>query len=183
MRNFGHDPVLSESILSDLEKKTQRQLKRRRCANGGLAGPNFYMSGYLEARRQQYVESMRAISRDAAWTSWCSFFLEGLIEQTSEHQSKAQAILDLHQAMLRQVAELTYSQHAGRAVDFLFSRPVFASTHFIAGSHIPKPTALRFLGILRDAKVLRTIREGAGRRAAIYAFPALLNIAEGRAVL
>jgi len=152
-------------------------------ARGILRGPNFYMSGYLEARREQYVESMRAISREGAWTPWCAFFLEGLIEQASENQAKAQAILELHQAMLRQVAELTHSQHAGRAVDFLFSRPVFASTHFIEGSQIPRPTALRFLSILRDASVLRTIREGAGRRPAIYAFPALLNIAEGRAVL
>ena len=147
-----------------------------------LGGPNFYMSGYLEARREQYVEAMRAVSRDGAWTDWCAFFLEGLIHQASENQSKAQAILDLHQRMLLEVAERTHSQHAGRAVEFLFSRPIFASTHFIEGSSIPKPTALKFLGTLRDAGILTTIREGAGRRPAIYAFPSLLNIAEGRKV-
>lgn len=150
---------------------------------GLLSRPNFYMSGYLEARREQYVTSMRAVSRDAAWTDWSEFFLEGLIDQASENQSKAQAILDLHQRMLGDVAEHTHSQHAGRAVDFLFSRPVFASTHFIKGSAIPRPTALRFLGVLRAAGILRVIREGAGRRPTIFAFPALLNIAEGRALL
>jgi Fic family protein len=31
-----------------------------------LSGPNFYMSGYLETRREQYIEHMRAISRDGA---------------------------------------------------------------------------------------------------------------------
>jgi Fic family protein len=148
-----------------------------------LSGPNFYMSGYLEARRDLYVESMRAVSRDGAWTTWCAFFLEGLIEQASENQAKAQAILELHQRMLREVTELTHSQHSGRAVNFLFSRPVFASTHFIEGSGIPRPTALRFLAVLRDAEVLTMVREGSGRRAGIYAFPTLLNIAEGRAVL
>ena len=60
-----------------------------------LSGPNFYMSGYLEARRDEYIERMRAISRDGAWTEWCAFFLQGLIEQASENQSKAQAILTL----------------------------------------------------------------------------------------
>ena len=113
-----------------------------------LSGPNFYMSGYLEARRDQYIDVLRAISRDGAWTPWCAFFLEGLIEQASENQAKAQAILDLHHRMSRQVAELTHSQYAGRAVDFLFSRPVFASTHFVEGSHIPRQTALRFLDCL-----------------------------------
>jgi Fic family protein len=53
-----------------------------------LGGPNFYMSGYPEARREQYVEKMRAVSRDEAWTDWCLFFLEGLIEQASENQAK-----------------------------------------------------------------------------------------------
>jgi Fic family protein len=36
-----------------------------------LGGPNFYMSGYLEARREQYIEHLRAISRDGVWTHWC----------------------------------------------------------------------------------------------------------------
>lgn len=145
-----------------------------------LSGPNFYMSGYLEAHREQYAESMRAISRDGAWTGWCAFFLEGMIEQARENQAKAQAILELHQTMLREIAELTRSQYSGRAVEFLFSRPVFASTHFTEGSDIPRPTALRFLRELRDAGVLRTLREKAGSRGAIYAFRELLDIAEGR---
>jgi Fic family protein len=148
-----------------------------------LSGPNFYMSGYLEARREQYVERMRAVSRNGSWTDWCAFFLEGLIEQATENQAKARAILELHQRMQHEVAELTHSQHSGRAVDFLFGRPVFASTHFVEHSGIPRPTALRFLALLRDAGILRTLREGAGRRAAIYAFSTLLNIAEGRRLL
>lgn len=84
--------------------------------------------------------------------------------------------------MTTQVVELTHSQYAGRAADFLFSRPVFASTHFVESAQIPRQTALRFLAVLREAGVLRTIREGAGRRPAILAFTDLLNIAEGRPV-
>jgi Fic family protein len=146
-----------------------------------LSGPNFYMSGYLDARRDQYVEALRAVSRDAAWTEWCTFFLEGLVEQASESQAKAQAILALYQKMGREMAELTRSPYATHAVDFL-GRPVFASSHFIEAAGIPRPTALRFLDVLRKAEVIRTIREGAGRRPAVHAFPALLNIAEGREV-
>lgn len=148
-----------------------------------LSGPNFFMSGYLEARREQYVEAMRAVSRDGAWTDWCAFFLEGLVEQASENQAKAQAIIDLHVRMRREVAEQTHSQFSDLAVEFLFSRPVFATTHFVDGAGIPRETAVRIIRILRDADTLRTVREGAGRRPAILAFPDLLNIAEGRRVL
>ncbi|NEX18519.1 MAG: cell filamentation protein Fic [Halochromatium sp.] len=150
---------------------------------GILSGPNFYMSDYLERRREDYVEALRAVSRDGAWTDWCAFFLQGLVEQAQENQRKAQAILDVYQRMLLDTPELTHSQHAGRAVEFLFSRPVFASPHFIESSGIPKPTAQRILSLLRKAGVLRPIRKGSGRRPTIYAFPMLLNIAEGRDVL
>lgn len=150
-----------------------------------LSGPNFYMSGYLEARREQYVGAMREVSRDGAWTDWCAFFLEGVIEQASENQAKAQAIIDLNARMQREIAEITRSQFSGLAVDFIFSRPIFSTTHFVEGSGIPRETALRMLRALRsdDARVLRTVRDGAGRRPAILAFPELLNIAEGRPVL
>ena len=93
------------------------------------------------------------------------------------------ANLGLHARMLVQVAELTHSQHAARTVEFLFGRPVFAGGHFVDHAAIPRPTALRFLAVLRDGGILRTIREGSGRRAAIYAFSEILNIAEGRPLL
>lgn len=147
-----------------------------------LSGPNFYMSGYLEARREEYIERLRSISRDGDWTGWSAFFLRGLIDQASENQEKAKAIVELHQRMQHEIAERTRSQFSTLAVDFLFSRPVFSSSIFIDRSQIPRPSALRFLAVLRDANILLVVREGAGRRAAIYAFSELLNIAEGRRV-
>jgi Fic family protein len=147
-----------------------------------LNGPNFYMSAYLEARRDDYVEKMRAVARDEAWTEWCAFFLEGLIDQASDNQAKARAILELFQRMLREVAELTHSQYANRAVEFLFARPIFDSGHFVEGAGLPGPTALRFLSLLRKAGILRVVRQWSGRRRAIHGFPELLNIAEGRPV-
>ena len=147
-----------------------------------LGSPSFYMSGYLEARRDEYVEALRAISRDGAWTEWCEFFLAGLINQAAENQSKAQAIVELHRQMLMRVAKATHSEHAASAVEFLFAQPIFASSHFVQELRIPRPTALRFLRVLRDQGVLRALFEGSGPNPAIYAFPELINIAEGRTV-
>ncbi len=82
--------------------------------------------------------------------------------------------------MQRRVAELTRSQHSGRTVEFLFSRPIFPTTVFLKRSDIPRPSALRMFKILHDEGILHTVREGAGRRVTIYAFPELLDIAERR---
>ena len=147
-----------------------------------LSGPNFYMSGYLEARRDDYIDALRGISRKADWTEWCIFFLNGLVEQASENQQKAQEVIDLNRKMSAQVAEATHSEHSNSAVEFLFCNPIFASSHFVEHSHIPRPTALRFLRVLREKGVLRVIVESSGPRPAVYAFPELLNIAEGRRV-
>jgi len=147
-----------------------------------LGGPNFYMSGYLEAHRETYQERLRAVSRDDAWTEWCAFFLQGIADQAAENQRKAQAILDLYERVKTQIADLTHSQHAIRAVDFLFQQPIFAAPHFTKNSGIPKPTAARILGLLRDELLLYALRPGKGRRPGIYVFRELMNIAEGNEI-
>jgi len=152
-------------------------------SRGLLRSPNFYMSGYLEERRDIYLERLRAVSRDGAWTDWVEFFLTGVIEQAAENERKAQAILRLYDRARKHVVELTHSQHALRAVEFIFQHPIFAATHFIASSEIPKPTASRILAALRSGGLIRTVQEAKGRRPGIYAFLDLLNVAEGRPVL
>ena len=146
---------------------------------GLLTSPDFYMSGYLEARRELYQERLRVVSRDDAWTEWCEFFLKGIVEQAAENERKARLILALYERVKTQVIDLTHSQHAIRAVDFLFQTPVFTAPHFTRRSEIPKPTAARILTVLRDGQLLQTLREGKGRRSGIYIFRGLINIAEG----
>lgn len=146
---------------------------------GLLSSPNFYMSGYLEKKREIYQESLRAVSREDAWSKWCIFFLQGIIEQSAENERKARSILSLYERVKTQVVDITHSQHAIRAVDFLFQQPIFTATHFTRYSDIPKPSAARFLAVLREEGLLQTIREGKGRRPGIYAFRELINVAEG----
>lgn len=49
-----------------------------------LQSPTFYISAYLEARREEYYERMLAVSRDGDWTGWCVFFLKALTEQADD---------------------------------------------------------------------------------------------------
>jgi len=145
-----------------------------------IAKPVFYISAYFEARRDAYYEHLLAVSRDGDWTGWCAFFLEAVRVQAEDNLVKARAILDLYEDLKRRMPELTRSQYAIRALDWIFLRPVFSGSDFVTAAGIPKPTARRFLGVLRKAGILLEIRPGRGRRAAILAFPDLLGIAEGR---
>ena len=148
--------------------------------NGLIQRPMFSASAYLEAHREEYYERLLAVSRDGDWTGWCRFFLGALKTQAEENQQKAAAILDLYERMKRAVADLTHSQSAIHALDWVFERPIFKSSDFVASAGIPPPTGKRILAILREAIVLRVLVESSGRRAATLCFPALLSIAEGR---
>lgn len=150
-------------------------------SKGLLSRPNFYVSEYLERHRDEYYERLLAVSRDGDWTGWCEFFFRALIAQAEANRAKAQEILALYGARKDWIANVTRSRYAVRALDWFFGRPIFKTSDFVATAGIPRSTAIRILRVVRDEGLLRELRHPGGRRAAVLAFPELLNIAEGRA--
>jgi hypothetical protein len=67
-------------------------------------------------------------------------------------------------------------------LDFIFERPIFKSSDFTHTGGIPTPSAKWILGLLRENGIIKIIKVSSGRRSAVYAYPALLNIAEGKNV-
>lgn len=151
-------------------------------ANGLLSRPNFYLSQYLEGHRDEYYERLLAVSRNDDWTGWIEFFLKALIAQAKANQDKAQAIHSLYAARKDWIAEITRSQYGVRALDWMFSRPIFKTSDFVESVDIPAPTAKRILRVVRDNNLLTELQPSSGRRSAILAFSELLNIAEGRSI-
>ncbi|HYE02499.1 MAG TPA: Fic/DOC family N-terminal domain-containing protein [Phycisphaerales bacterium] len=148
-----------------------------------LSSPNFYISDFLERHRDEYYDRLLAVSRDDDWSGWCEFFLTAVLKQGEANDARAKAILSLYKERKDWITEVTRSQHAIRALDWFFSRPVFRTTDFVEAAGIPRPTANRILVLVKERKLLRELRPGSGRRAAVLAFPELVNIAEGRSVL
>ena len=149
---------------------------------GVISRPMFYISAWFEARRDAYYERLLAVSRDDDWTGWCRFFLEAVRAQAEENLVKARGILTLYEDMKGRVAEVTRSRYAIHTMDWIFERPIFNSSNFVATAAIPDRTARRLLVALREHGILQVFRTGNGRRGNILIFPELLNIAEGREV-
>jgi Fic family protein len=143
-----------------------------------LSTPMFYISAYLEHHRDEYYERLLAISRENDWNGWIGFFLHALIEQATENNQKATAIIELYEEMKKEVPEVTHSQYTIKAIDTLFSRPIFKSYDFIAESGIPKPSAHRVLKGLTAGNILTVTREGKGTSPTIYRFSRLIAITE-----
>ena len=145
----------------------------------------FYLSDYLESHRDEYYNrlsqpfpgkatgrggSVFSASHYLAGKKQCSacaaFYYCGLYEQTKD-----------------QMRELTHSQHTTQLVDTLLMAH-FRVSDFVQRSGINKPTLHGLLRqLMQPAGPLTMLKEGAGRRPAIYAFPQLLNICEGKPVL
>lgn len=145
-----------------------------------LHTPMFYVSAYLERNRDEYYKRLRQVSAKDDWTGWCEFFLTAIREQSEENEKKVRQILKLYEDSKNRVIELTHSQHAIHALDYIFDQPIFNSTSFKNGSGIPEATCRRILRLFQEDGLLRTVRERAGNKPAILAFAELLNITEGK---
>ena len=120
------------------------------------------------------------MSAKGAWTKWCLFFLESLHNRADENLNKAKGILVLYDKMKGVIPGLLNSKHVIQAVDWIFTVPVFSGSNFVSKAGIPPATAHRILPLLTTADILKILVPTSGRRSAVYCFPELLNLTEGR---
>ncbi len=85
----------------------------------------------------------------------------------------------LFQSRKEWIVNVTHSQHAMRALDFLFGNPIFSGSLFVEHAGMPVDAARRILKACSVNGLLDVLRPGSGRRAAVYQFPDLLKITEG----
>lgn len=143
---------------------------------GVLHQPNFFVSGYFEANKDEYIERMRAVSAKGDWTGWVVFFLQAMHAQATVNIQTADAIFRLHGEMRERFREVLNSQFHDQALDFVFASPIFRNDRFVERSGIPPSSARALSRRLAEAGMLRTIEQASGRRAAMYAFDPLLDL-------
>ncbi len=148
-----------------------------------LSQPMFYLSSYLESHREEYYLRLHNISHQGDWNGWIEFFLKAITEQAKSNNTKVRAIIGLYDTMKQQIHEITHSQYTVHLLDAIFDRPIFETSDLVKRTGIHKPTAMALLRQLKSATILKELRPGSGRRAAILCFPELLNITEGRDIL
>lgn len=143
---------------------------------GIISQPNFFVSGYFEANKGEYIERMRAVSAEEGWSGWCVFFLNAMHAQATVNIQTADRIFALHGEMRERFREILNSQFHDQALDFVFASPVFRNDRFVDRSGIPPSSARALSRRLVEAGLLRTMEPAAGRRAALYAFDPLLDM-------
>tara|TARA_R110002050_G_scaffold269917_2_gene412737 strand:- start:283654 stop:284775 length:1122 start_codon:yes stop_codon:yes gene_type:complete len=144
--------------------------------SGTISAPHFYVSGYFEENKDQYIDTMRRVSESGDWNEWCSFFLEAIEQQAIKNLSIAENIRALYEEMKQVFSDTLSSKWSMVALDFVFTNPVFRNNKFTSNSSIPPASAARFTRIMLDEGIIRTVEEASGRRPALYSFEPLMNL-------
>ena len=145
-------------------------------SSGTISSPHFYASGYFEDNKDLYIDTMRKVSEQGDWESWCAFFLEAIEQQAIKNLSIAEDIHSLYEKMKKILSDILSSKWSVNALDFVFTNPVFRNNRFTSNSGIPAASAARFTRVLLDNEIIITIEEASGRRPALYSFEPLMNI-------
>lgn len=145
-------------------------------SSGTISEPHFYVSGYMEEHKDEYIDTMRNVSENNNWEAWCIFFLNAIEKQAIRNLEIAESIKNLYEEMKPVFSDALSSKWSVNALDYIFTNPIFRNNRFTSRSGIPGPTAARFTRILLDKELLRTLEESSGRRPALYAFEPLLKL-------
>lgn len=143
---------------------------------GLIHKPHFYISAFFETHKDEYIELMRAVSRDDDWTGWTAFFLDAISEQADSNLQTAQKITALYDEMKEPFREISGSKWHIAAQDSIFENPVFKNSQLIKRSGMPKHVATRITKLLHEGGLLRELRPASGRRGALYMFEPLMEI-------
>jgi Uncharacterized conserved protein len=148
-----------------------------------LTRPVFYLSEFLERNRDQYYDRLLAITDQGDWQSWVVFFCRAVIAQADVNIGKVRAIHDLYEETKQRAVDITHSQFAVAAVDTLFTKPVIQAPDFAARAGFNnRVTANNMLRAFETAGLVERLRDGSGRKPAVFALRELINITEGRSV-
>ncbi|MBD5646157.1 MAG: Fic family protein [Desulfovibrio sp.] len=150
-------------------------------ARRNLVGkPCFFLSAYLQNRRQEYYDTLDDISRKSDWKSWIEFFLRAVVEKSQGNIGLLRAMTALYEESKGTFTAATGSTHAVEILDYVFRTPVFTLPDLRKNSGIRLGTAAltNLLGKLHDACIITLLRPKSGRRAATWRFDALINLIE-----
>jgi Fic family protein len=144
-------------------------------SSGLISEPHFYISGYFEEHKDEYIDTMRDVSANGSWTEWCAFFLKAVESQAKVNLQVAESIKDLYEDLKPIFSEVLASKYAVAALDFIFTNPVFKNKTFSKKSGIPFSTASRFTRTLVKEELLKVVEESSGSKSALYSFEPLLR--------
>jgi Fic family protein len=145
------------------------------CQKNLIAKPLFYLSPHFERNRETYNRLLLEVSKVGAWIPWIQFFLEGVVEQSTDAVNRARNMISL-QEEFRVIVQKESPPSAIRLIDLLWRSPILTTNLVVkelnlswTGANIAIKNLVR-LGILNQL--------GSDKRTKLYSASKILSILE-----
>lgn len=125
--------------------------------HGLLDRPILYLSSFLEAHREEYMDLMKCVSTQCDWKNWIMFFLEAVRDRASESKQRVRKILGLHEKYREIVKTKTNTQASLLAIDMIMESPVVTAPALATYVNTTYPTAKKALQTLEELKIISPI--------------------------
>lgn len=142
---------------------------------GRLSQPILYLSDFIEARRQEYYDSLQRVRTLGDWSTWLMFFLTGVEQTARSAVRQAGRLMDLR-GTYRQ--RLSKRPNALRLLDALFVNPYLTAARAAKVLDVSDPTARQAMAYLQEAGVLSEMTGRSWGR--IYVARPILEVIEDR---
>ena len=143
---------------------------------GLLSQPLLYLSAFFSAHQRGYYDRLLAVSRNAEWTSWVDYFLEGVAEQSRDAGLRARRLLDLREDFRHRVRRLRSPRFPLQLIDEMFQAPLVTAGHVARLLNVTPRSAQQIIGKLTTAGILREVT--GRRRNRRYAAPEIIEVLE-----
>lgn len=128
------------------------------CQEGLLKEPLLYLSLYFKTHRERYYELLQAVRETGDWESWVEFFLQGVIETSSQATSTARRILDLFDNDRKKIEKAGKSTVGILTIhNYLRLHPVSNTSKIKEACNVSLPTVLRSLSAMQDLGIVKEI--------------------------
>ncbi|MCH9699277.1 MAG: Fic family protein [Gammaproteobacteria bacterium] len=145
---------------------------------GSIVSPSLYISGYLEAHREEYYQRLENISASGDWLGWIVFFLNAVTQQSESNLILVRKIIELYEHKKREILDLLHTDQAIYILDMLFDTPIFRANELHKRLGIQRQRAAQYIRTLKAAGIILELRPASGRIAALLSFQELWNITD-----
>ena len=141
-----------------------------------LKSPMFYISEYLDKFSEDYTANLLLVSQKNDWERWVAFFLDAIDLQAQSNAEKANQVLQLYNEMKDLIVAISNSPNGIKALDTLFSMPIFRRADFKKVAGLNPQTVHRIITRLKNEGLLTVIEEPSGRSPEILLFEKLFRL-------
>lgn len=127
------------------------------CDRGLLSAPLIYPSGYIDANKSEYYDSLLAVSTQGDWGRWLRYFLQAVHSQAADTLRRMRDILRLREDIRSRAADRSLSERFVRAIDHLFAEPVVTAASLNKAIGGGAQTSRNYIDLLCKLGVLQEI--------------------------